>query len=95
MNDNKSKRMFKFLKRYVLTRPYWFHLGVILFALAWEESVRSLFIGAYKLKNQERSLEVAQKREKDYLDERKRTHPDEFEEEEEEVVEAEKEEDDE
>jgi hypothetical protein len=30
MNDTKMKRMFKFLKKYVLTRPYWFHLGVIL-----------------------------------------------------------------
>jgi hypothetical protein len=58
--------------------------------------MRRTFISLYCLKNHERSLAYAQEAEKNYLEERKRTHPDEFEdeEEEEEVVDEAKAEDD-
>lgn len=71
---------------YIISELCYVKINLSLVACGAEVAVRNVYIWAYKKKNHERSLAYAQEAEKNYLEERKRTHPDEFEDEEEEEV---------
>lgn len=85
--DPRSKSIIRFIRKTVLKKSYWYWTSVMLFAILWDTSFRNSFIWAYKKKNYTKSLAYAQEQERVYIEERKRTHPEEFEEDEEEAVE--------
>ena len=82
--------MFAKIQKFFISELFWVYKINNLAAFAWEQIWKSTWIPFYVKRNHEHGLEAAKKNQKDYIEARKKSHPEEFEEDEEEA-EAEKE----